>query len=248
MVRLRQESAREAACRFATVRRVSARWRLPRGALPLTFVTEGNADKGKGAQDAQTDCRRARLVGPHRMRLLMATALMPVVVLVACSGQPRQQQAAAKSPDELYAAMEQSLTRYRDGVEALRRGEPENGRALITGAAAELAAGGDACVATPGCEPQRFMAAYGNLLVLRGAVLTNAAEGFAEIEPRRQGEVAMLADDVPEAQRSVNLLHGHDLAKVIKINGPVKAALHDWLTWMRPNLIDAYENSNTCVT
>lgn len=183
-----------------------------------------------------------RLMRPHRMRLLMATALMPAVVLVACSGQPRQQQAAAKSPDELYAAMEQSLTRYRDGIEALRRGEPENGRALITGAAAELAAGGDACVATPGCEPQRFMAAYGNLLALRGAVLTNAAEGFAEIEPRPQREVAMLADDVPEAQRSVNLLHGHDLAKVIKINGPVKAALHDWLTWMRPNLIDAYEN------
>ena len=183
-----------------------------------------------------------RLFRPRRVRLLMATALVPAVVLAACSGQPRQQQAEAKSPDELYAAMEQSLTRYRDGIEALRRGDNDKGRQLVASAAAELAAGGDACVATAGCEPQRFMAAYGNLLALRSAVLTNAAEGFAEIEPRPQREAVMLSDDVPEAQRSVNLLHGHDLAKVIKINGPVKAALHDWLTWMRPNLVDAYEN------
>jgi len=183
-----------------------------------------------------------RLFRPHRMRLLMATALVPAVVLVACSGQPRQQQAEAKTPDELYAAMEQSLTRYRDGVQALREGDNDTARQLVTSAAAELAAGGDACVSTPGCEPQRFMAAYGNLLSLRSAVLTNAAEGFSEIEPRPQAEAAMLSSDVPEAQRSVNLLHGHDLAKIIKINGPVKAALHDWLTWMRPNLIDAYEN------
>jgi membrane-bound lytic murein transglycosylase D len=183
-----------------------------------------------------------RLFRPRCVRLLMATALVPAVVLAACSGQPRQQQAEAKSPDALYAAMEQSLTRYRDGVEALRRGDNDKGRQLVASAAAELAAGGDACVATSGCEPQRFMAAYGNLLALRSAVLTNAAEGFAEIEPRPQREAVMLSDDVPEAQRSVNLLHGHDLAKVIKINGPVKAALHDWLTWMRPNLVDAYEN------
>ena len=124
----------------------------------------------------------------------------------------------------------------------MREGDNDTARQLVTSAAAELAAGGNACVSTPGCEPQRFMAAYGNLLSLRSAVLTNAAEGFAEIEPRPQAEAAMLSSDVPEAQRSVNLLHGHDLAKIIKINGPVKAALHDWLTWMRPNLIDAYEN------
>lgn len=28
---------------------------------------------------------------------------------------------------------------------------------------------------------------------------------------------------------------------------PGGAALHDWLTSMRSNLIDAYENYNTCV-
>ena len=91
-----------------------------------------------------------RLFRPHRMRLLMASALVPAVVLVACSGQPRQQQAQAKSPDELYAAMEQSLTRYRDGVQALREGDNDTARQLVTSAAAELAAGGNACVTTAG--------------------------------------------------------------------------------------------------
>jgi soluble lytic murein transglycosylase-like protein len=38
------------------------------------------------------------------------------------------------------------------------------------------------------------------------------------------------------------MLNGVRLDQVIKVNGPIKAALQDWLTWMRPNLIDAWEN------
>lgn len=166
-------------------------------------------------------------------------ALVPA--LVSCAGQPRSE-ATAQGADALYARLDLATARYRDGLQRLREGEIEGGRELMQSASDELAAAGNGCVTTTGCEPQRFMAAYGNLLALRSAVLTGDAEGFAEVTPELQGEARTLTDDVPEASRSVNLLHGHDLAKVIRINGPVKAALHDWLTWMRPNLVDAWEN------
>ena len=183
--------------------------------------------------------RCVRLSG--RVARLVAVVLVLAVAVVSCAGQPRRE-AARQSPDALYATLELAMARYRDGLHGLRGGDVEGGPELMQSASAELAAAGNACVTTPGCEPQRFMAAYGYLLALRSSVLTGDAEGFAELTPEPQRETRMLTDDVPEAARSVNLLHGHDLAKVIRINGPVKAALHDWLTWMRPNLVNAWEN------
>ena len=65
----------------------------------------------------------------------------------------------------------------------MREGRRDEGRTQMESASAQLAADGDACVQLRGCEPQRFMAAYNNLLALRSAELAGAAEGFAEIEP-----------------------------------------------------------------
>ncbi|MFM7786381.1 MAG: transglycosylase SLT domain-containing protein, partial [Gammaproteobacteria bacterium] len=108
-------------------------------------------------------------------------------------------------------------------------------------ASARLAELGDRCVRTRGCEPQRVMAAYGNLLALRSSALAGApAEPFAVIEPLESD--APISRDMPEVERSIGLLHGVQLDQVIRVNGPIKAALHDWLTWMRPNLVDAWEN------
>jgi membrane-bound lytic murein transglycosylase D len=47
---------------------------------------------------------------------------------------------------------------------------------------------------------------------------------------------------VPQAGRAVSLLKGRDLRSVIRLNDPVKASIEEWLTWMRPNLLEAYEN------
>ena len=39
-----------------------------------------------------------------------------------------------------------------------------------------------------------------------------------------------------------NLLQGKDLQELIELNEPIKAALNDWLTWLRPQLMDSFEN------
>src|SRR3546814_239420 len=48
--------------------------------------------------------------------------------------------------------------------------------------------------------------------------------------------------DVPESGRTVALLKGRKLSDIIAMKGPVKASLNEWLTWLRPNLISAWEN------
>lgn len=165
-------------------------------------------------------------------------------MLSACATNPAPRASAVADEstiNALYAVIDDAVVRYQDGLQQLRDGDPETGRQSLDGAVSDLAAAGSVCADTAGCEPQRFMAAYHNLLVLRSDVLTGASEGFVEVEEPLQGDSPIVAH-LPEAGRSINLLNGRALADIIEINGPVKAALHDWLTWMRPNLIDAYEN------
>jgi membrane-bound lytic murein transglycosylase D len=171
-------------------------------------------------------------------------ACVLVLTLAACAATPATRpMARADEPtiNALYAVIDDAVARYQDGLQHLRDGDPESGRQSMEAAVGDLAAAGSACADTSGCEPQRFMAAYHNLLVLRSEVLTGASEGFVEVETPLQGDSPIVAH-LPEAGRSIDLLNGQALADIIQINGPVKAALHDWLTWMRPNLIDAYEN------
>lgn len=141
----------------------------------------------------------------------------------------------------LYATIDASVRDYQDGLEALATGRWETAHTLIEEAVESLAVAGSQCAETRGCEPQRFMSAYSNLLTQRSAVLTGAMEEFVEVEKSYDEESVVLAD-IPSATKSVNLLNGQDLREIIELNGPVNAAMHDWLTWMRPNLIDAWEN------
>ena len=100
------------------------------------------------------------------------------VLIGSCSAQaarPATGKPAAATPDALYADIDKAVKTYREGLHKMRlEDEREAGRALMDQAAAQLAAGGDACVRTPGCEPQRFMAAYANLLSQRSAALAGA--------------------------------------------------------------------------
>jgi membrane-bound lytic murein transglycosylase D len=181
----------------------------------------------------------------RRPRRALGILLLSVVV-VACASAPIDGSGAKVDEarlNALYAGLEAAISRYQEGIQALRDGSVDTGRRLMDSAAADLAAGGNTCATMPGCEAQRFMAAYQTLLSLRSDVLAGAAEGLMEAPSE-----SLLDDDspilshLPEAGRTINLLNGHALSDIIKINGPVKAALHDWLTWMRPLLIDSYEN------
>ena len=143
---------------------------------------------------------------------------------------------------KLYDTLAEASDRYREGLALIRRGETTSGREATREAAARLLEAGRRCQDTRGCEGARFLAAY-DALVQEGAELAAGGEGFGARAPENglAGESAVLVS-MPEAGRSVALLKGQDLRELIELNEPVKAALAEWLTWMRPSLITSWEN------
>lgn len=98
------------------------------------------------------------------------------------------------------------------------------------------------CLATAPCDASRYIAAYDALV--RGSVPRPplSDDPDPELQQPEDDAVSPLLGDLPQAQRTITLLRGRDLADVITLNEPVKAALNEWLTWLRPNLMEAWEN------
>jgi membrane-bound lytic murein transglycosylase D len=178
---------------------------------------------------------------PRQGAPVRVLAVAMLLVLSGCASGGGSREIDEDRVNTLYASMEAAVTRYQDGLQALRGGDQDSARGLMASASQELVSGANVCVTLAGCEPERFMAAYDTLLSQRSDVLTGAADGLIVNSPTYEGRSPLLTQ-MPEADRSVNLLNGQELSQIISVNGPVRAALHDWLTWMRPQLIDAYEN------
>ena len=144
---------------------------------------------------------------------------------------------------KLYDTLDQASEQYRAGVAQLRRGETGPGREAIRKASAQLLDAARRCGDTRGCDTSRFLAAY-DALVQQGADLAAGGEGFgaAESGVAGTGDRSGVLGVMPEAGRSITLLKGRDLRELIELNEPVKAAMAEWLTWMRPSLITSWEN------
>jgi membrane-bound lytic murein transglycosylase D len=176
------------------------------------------------------------------MRLRFLSLSIACVALAACAAQPPHAAAASSTHAALYAEIERQTLRFEGALQATEeRGAEASAEGLAALAALRDASG--RCAALSGCDSQRFITAYAELLD-RQAARTLAApvelEDTALVEPEEH--LSPLIADLPEAGRSINLLNGRELRDVIAVNGPVKAALNEWLTWMRPLLIDAWEN------
>lgn len=180
---------------------------------------------------------------PSPTTKLLSLASVAALLLVGCAAQPPKAPLRADEGmiNQLYGAIEPAVARYEGGLARLREGDLDTARAEMEAAVEALLRAGSVCADTAGCETQRFFAAYGNLLTLRAEVLIGEEEDFVELEPAVAAESPMLTD-LPEAGRTIQLLDGRSLAEIIELNGPVKAALFDWLTWMRPLLLEAWEN------
>lgn len=187
--------------------------------------------------------RRSEVATLPRMPRCLVPLLVVLLVLVGCASPPPKTAARADEAviNELYGAIEPAVARYEEGLAKLREGDAEGGRADMEAAVEALLRAGSICADTAGCESQRFFAAYGNLLTLRAEVLIGEQEGFVEVEPALASESPIVAH-LPEAGRTIQLLDGKSLSEIIELNGPVKAALFDWLTWMRPLLLETWEN------
>ena len=132
-------------------------------------------------------------------------------------------------------------------MERLRAGEVINDDALRAARDA-LREPAQACLSLPACEHSRVLSGYERLAGEGLAIHSDSSEELTEADmadaqtPAENPSESPLLNELPEAQRSISLLNGRELRDLIELNTPVKAAMVEWLTWMRPNLITAYEN------
>lgn len=100
------------------------------------------------------------------------------------------------------------------------------------------------CGKTRGCDGARFDAAFARMAGGASAPAENE-NGGTSMTPEatsNAGENSPVATALPELGRSITLLKGKELSEVMTLNGPVKVALEEWLTSLRPYLMDTYEN------
>lgn len=192
---------------------------------------------------------------PSLLRILAATFLS---LLCACvygptrlSPEPRPYKPSVSVPEQetgsarsIYAEADSAVLEGEQALRAWRRGDTSAAAQGMTRARARLASTVRLCTRTAGCAPGRVMRAQDALLAAQSRAMLDAAKraGGTDAAADEYGSDSPLFDDMPESARSVNLLKGRDLRELIKVNEPLRAALREWLTWMRPNLLDAYEH------
>ncbi|WP_346948717.1 transglycosylase SLT domain-containing protein [Dyella sp.] len=178
------------------------------------------------------------------LRLLPLFAAL--AALSACaSGGGTKAAAPSAQVNALYAQLDQASKGYDTALQQARAGDAQASQQTLSTSLEQLKRASAQCGSSPGCDPQRFFAVYDRLLRLKDGSfsLGDDVEVSGEQTPEGSAGTGKTgAASLPQAQRSVTLLHGQKLSELIAMNGPVKAALEMWLTQWRSNLMDAYVN------
>jgi membrane-bound lytic murein transglycosylase D len=191
--------------------------------------------------------RSSRLFSPSTLVLVAL-----VTLICGCAAQVRPTSGAAKPPvneqqiNALYAQLDQASDGYQDALRLARSGDREKSDHTLDTALNKLKTAAAQCGETQGCDPQRFFSVFDHLLRLKDGSFIAGDEGDTLPDTPEAGvsgeSTSPVLTAMPRAQRSVTLLRGHKLSDLIAMNGPVKAALEEWLTWLRPNLMSSYIN------
>jgi membrane-bound lytic murein transglycosylase D len=170
------------------------------------------------------------------------TCLIAVAVLTACTtAGPDKVAADAPQLDALYQNLDHASRQYQAAQAQLASGDLDVGREAMRQASAELLEVAGRCQRITGCDLDRVLGSYHALLSQPSGVYGEGYAAELPSEPEAAAADSPVLVDLPDAGRSINLLNGQDMADIIALNGPVKAALVEWLTWMRPNLVTAWE-------
>jgi membrane-bound lytic murein transglycosylase D len=144
------------------------------------------------------------------------------------------------SVDALYGQLDLASKGYETALQQSREGNLQASQLTLTQSLDRLKEASARCGNTPGCDPQRFFSTFDHLLRLKDGDFSSGQDLDGDVD--RPVADSTGAASLPEAQRSVTLLHGQKLSELIAMNGPVKAALEMWLTQWRPQLMDAWVN------
>jgi membrane-bound lytic murein transglycosylase D len=151
-------------------------------------------------------------------------------------------------PQPIYDRLEVNHREYREGVELLAAGDEIGGEFKIVAASNEIREATLECAEMPGCDVESVLDTFEALLneqntaiKMQSFRIETMEASIAEDLDREPGTNPFVST-LPELGETVSVLKGTELRDLITLNGPVKAALDDWLTWMRPLLMQSYEN------
>ncbi|GAB2577523.1 transglycosylase SLT domain-containing protein [Dyella jejuensis] len=164
--------------------------------------------------------------------------------LTACASGGGATKPPSASVNALYGQLDQASQAYETALQQTRAGDTQGAQKTLDASLDQLKEAAAHCGNTPGCDPQRFFSVFDHLLRLKdGSFIGDQTPGDDTGEAEATSPAGQPgAASLPQAQRSVTLLRGHQLSELIAMNGPVKAALEMWLTQWRGNLMDAYVN------
>lgn len=167
-------------------------------------------------------------------------------VLAGCASRPERSE--SQSVDNAPADVSGALANFEAALEQWHRGDGDADGRQLTAARLALDEAVTRCVQSESCDTLAALGAQSTanarmahaLLGERGS---DPPEPTDVLETNDRGDrTDTLVQTMPELSRSVSMLNGKRLDEVIRLNGAVKAGIEEWLTWMRPNLLDAYEN------
>ena len=146
--------------------------------------------------------------------------------------------------DALYGQLNQASKGYETALQQAREGDSDASALSLRQSLDLLKQSSAKCAVTAGCDPQRFFSVFDRLLRLKDGDFDDLPDLSGDVESSQAALATGHAGaaSLPQAQRSVTLLHGQKLSQLIAMNGPVKAALEMWLTQWRPQLMDAWVN------
>jgi membrane-bound lytic murein transglycosylase D len=169
-------------------------------------------------------------------------------VLALAEAEAMVQQERTRIRDSIYSGLEEIALEYQGGVDLIVGGQEVLGEQAQTAALTRLDDLARQCRDLSTCDNARVQYAFQTLLGGQGIALKQQAVQFAalkgsiEEDTEREPGTSPFAAPIPDASQPASLLHGTELRDVITLNGPVNAALDDWLTWMRPLLMKSFEN------
>ena len=162
-------------------------------------------------------------------------------LLAGCAQTPTK--GTSSDLNGLYAQLNQASAQYDQALQQARQGDAAQSQNTLETALDALRSASDRCVNTSGCDTARFLSVYDRALRLKdGSFLGTEGDEQAldAYDQDAAGNDSGVLTTLPQAQRTVQLLHDHKLSDLVATNGTVQAALQVWLTRLRPQLIRAY--------
>jgi len=135
----------------------------------------------------------------------------------------------------LYEQFEAAAHAHRQAMAAVAAGEGRAARRAASRALEDMLDSAQACARTPTCDTANLLARLDRLL---GAGMVLAGEGEAAVPAAADSPVLAA---FPDAGSTLAQFHGRDLRELIVQNEAVLAAKAEWLTHLRPQLINAFE-------